>query len=106
MTDDDIAVLERLIEEMRSDELQRVVEADVRFHELILERSGQPHALQIWRTILPRIRAYFYRHGFYRDTSKFADEHAELLHTFRFGTKRELQRALKKHIEVGWLDVG
>lgn len=104
LTADDHAELERLVADMRTGDLQRVVEADISFHELVLERSGQPHALQLWRTILPRIRAYFYRHGGYSDTSKFADEHATLHDALRNGSRRELEKTVREHIEIDWLE--
>ena len=44
-------------------DLLRCVEADIRFHEFVLSRSGQPHTTQVWRSIAPRIRAYFFRFG-------------------------------------------
>ena len=47
----------------RADDLLRCVEADIRFHEFVLSRSGQPHTTQVWRSIAPRIRAYFFRYG-------------------------------------------
>src|SRR4051812_11597637 len=63
MDDHDFAELAKEVWQMqeaaRTDDLERSVEADMRFHELMLERSGQPHTEQVWRSIAPRIRAYF-----------------------------------------------
>ena len=48
-------------------DLLRCVEADIRFHEFMLSCSGQPHTTQVWRSIAPRIRAYFFRFGRHSD---------------------------------------
>ena len=48
-------------------DLLRCVEADIRFHEFVLSCSGQPHTTQVWRSIAPRIRAYFFRYGRHSD---------------------------------------
>jgi DNA-binding GntR family transcriptional regulator len=36
-------------------------ELDVRFHDLIVQMSGSAQALQLWRSVQPRIRAQIYR---------------------------------------------
>ncbi len=67
MTDADFAELGKQVWLMEqaaaADDLARLVEADLRFHEIVISASGQTHTVQIWRTIWPRIRAYFYRYG-------------------------------------------
>ena len=61
LTDDDFAELGKqiwLLEQAgKADDLIKLVEADLRFHEIVISASGQPHTVQIWRTIEPRIRA-------------------------------------------------
>ena len=87
MDDADFAELAKevwiLSEAARTNDLQKSVDADIRFHELLLERSGQPHAAQVWRSIAPRIRAYFFRYG-RSNLARVAAEHKqrpEALHT-------------------------
>lgn len=66
LTEADIAdllgIVEHMEETVRSGDLMGLVEADVAFHGLVMSRSGQPHTTQIWGTIAPRMRAYFYTH--------------------------------------------
>ena len=82
MDDADFAELAKEVwmmsEAARTNDLQKSVDADIRFHELLLERSGQPHAAQVWRSIAPRIRAYFFRYG-RSNLQRVAEEHRELL---------------------------
>ena len=68
-----------MAEAARDGELLRLVEADIRFHEFVLSRSGQPHTTQVWRSIAPRIRAYFFRYGLTADLAQIAVEHGQLL---------------------------
>ena len=104
MTDDDFADLAKEIWQMqeaaRTDDLGRSVEADMRFHELILERSGQPHTAQVWRSIAPRIRAYFFRYGRAADLERIAAEHAELLAAMQTRDPETIVTVLERHITV------
>lgn len=104
----DFATLEEFVATMRTaaaaGDLARIVEADMHFHELVLERAQQPHCLQIWRTISPRVRAYFYRCGpRHNRLDAIADEHAELLTAMRSGDIEHVLRTLEPHILVDTL---
>src|SRR5262245_7672888 len=83
MTDEDFAELGKQVwlmeQAANANDLARHVEADLRFHEIVIAASGQTHTVQIWRTIWPRIRAYFYRYGRDQDLERMVDEHRELL---------------------------
>jgi DNA-binding GntR family transcriptional regulator len=101
----DFATLAGLVATMReaaaAGDLGRIVEADLHFHELVLERSQQMHCLQIWRTISPRVRAYFYRCGpRHSRLDEIADEHEDLLTAMRSGDGEQVMRALEPHILV------
>jgi len=85
-------------EAARAGDLQRSVDADVRFHEIVLESSGQPHTAQVWRTIAPRIRAYFFRYGRSADLARIAVEHGELLSALQSRQPDVVARALELHI--------
>lgn len=66
LTEDDVTemrgIIERMEEAVRGGDLIELVEDDVAFHGLVMSRSGQPHTTQIWGSIAPRMRAYFYTH--------------------------------------------
>jgi DNA-binding GntR family transcriptional regulator len=84
----------------RAGDLLRCVEADIRFHEFVLSRSGQPHTTQVWRSIAPRIRAYFFRFGLEADMLRLAVEHGELLAALQSGDRDVLMGAVERHITV------
>ena len=105
MTDEDFAELGkevwRLGEAARTDDLQQSVDADMRFHEILLEHSGQQHAAQVWRSIAPRIRAYFFRYGRKSSLSQIAAEHGDLLSALQTRDPAVISKALEQHISIG-----
>ncbi|MBB6569120.1 GntR family transcriptional regulator [Kribbella sandramycini] len=103
LTDADLAELQGQIGAMRqaaaAGDVTGVVETDMRFHEILLERAEQPQCLQIWRTIAPRVRAYFhrdaYRHG---ELANVAHGHDALLEALRRRDPAEVDAILQAHI--------
>jgi len=104
MSDDDFAELGKQIWLMeqagRSNDLIKLVEADLGFHEIVISASGQPHTMQIWRTIWPRIRAYFYRYERARSFQATVEEHRELLAALQTRDPEIVLAQLERHIDV------
>jgi DNA-binding GntR family transcriptional regulator len=103
LTEADFEALAGIVERMRAagarGDLEALAEDDVRFHELVIERSGQPHCLQIWRSIEPRVRAYFRRDApAHPRADELAGEHQELLDALAAGDEAELLDTLTRHI--------
>ncbi len=104
MTDDDFAELGKQIWLMEqaatANDLARHVEADLRFHEIVITASGQTHTEQIWRSIWPRIRAYFFRYGRGQDLMTMVEEHRVLLAALQSRDADAVLALLRRHIEV------
>jgi DNA-binding GntR family transcriptional regulator len=104
MTEEDVAEVGKQVWLMEqaaaADDLVRHVEADLRFHEIVISASGQTHTVQIWGTIWPRIRAYFFRYGRGRDLAKMVDEHRDLLAALQARDRNLMLALLEKHIAV------
>ena len=104
MSDDDFAELGKQIWLMeqagKANNLIKLVEADLGFHELVIAASGQPHTMQIWRTIWPRIRAYFYRYERGRSFEATVEEHRELLAALQTRDPAVVLAQLERHIDV------
>ncbi len=81
-------------------DLAQNVEADLRFHEIVISASGQTHTVQIWRTIWPRIRAYFFRYGRGQDLGRMVDEHRDLLAAVQAHDRDLMLEQLERHIAV------
>jgi DNA-binding GntR family transcriptional regulator len=104
LTDEDFAELGKQLwvmeESARVGELQRIVEADLRFHEIVLARSERPHAMQVWQSIWPRIRGYFFRYGRSRPLDMIAEEHRQLLTALQTRDAGTVLAVLDRHIAV------
>lgn len=102
MDDEDFAALDDLVVDMqraaREGDLADLVQDDLLFHERIVARSGH-QCLQVWHTIMPRVRTYFYRDG-YRHVSldELPREHAELLACMRTKNVDAVLELLEVHI--------
>jgi DNA-binding GntR family transcriptional regulator len=104
MTEGDFAEMAKQVwlmeQAAKSGDLEKAVEADLRFHDIVISTSGQTHTLQIWRSIWPRIRAYFYRYGRGRSLEVMADEHRELLEAMQTRDPEIVLAILERHIAV------
>jgi len=103
LSDVDFEALRQLVARMRQaasrGDLDELAEDDVRFHELVIGRSEQPHCLQIWRSIEPRVRTYFRRDASaHSRADEVADEHDELLQALRRRDEPQLLATLERHI--------
>jgi len=104
MTDGDFAELGKQIWVMeqaaKAGDLEKIVEADLRFHDVVVSSSGQPHTVQVWRTIFPRIRGYFLRYGRGQSFEAMVSEHKELLEALQTRDPDVMMRQLERHIAV------
>lgn len=103
LNSEDLQYLAELVKTMKlaaeSDDPDRLADADVSFHERVIVRSQRPHCLQVWRTIEPRVRAYFRRDVPAHVTPfEVVEEHAQLLDALRTGDKRTVVAVLETHI--------
>ncbi len=105
LSQDDFDALQALVDEMeaaaREGSTDRLADADVRFHELIIVRSEQRHCLQIWKTIQPRVRAYFRRDApAHTDPRTVPAQHQELLDVLKTGSEQAVLAAIDRHIHI------
>lgn len=104
MTEEDFAELGKQIWLMEragmANDLMKLVEADLAFHEIVIAASRQLHTMQIWRTIWPRIRAYFYRYERARKFELAVEEHRVLLAALQTRDPDVVLAELRRHIDV------
>jgi DNA-binding GntR family transcriptional regulator len=105
----DDTTLQSLVDEMhdaadRADS-DRLADTDVRFYEYVIERSDQPHCLQIWRALQPRVRAYFRRDApRYGTQHEIAAQHQDLLDALRTRERDVVRRAVEHHVTTYGVD--
>jgi DNA-binding GntR family transcriptional regulator len=97
--DDLEAIVVEMERQAEAGELQLINELDVRFHKATMEASGSAHALQLWHTVLPRIKAQIYRLSpRHQDLREIAQEHRRLLDAMKEGDLGALRLAIEHHI--------
>jgi len=100
---DTFAALETLVADMYEQaakgDLAQVNELDLAFHELTVRASGSAHALQLWHSVQPRIRAQIYRLSpRHRAIDEIPAEHRELLDVIRAGRADPVRTMIEQHI--------
>jgi DNA-binding GntR family transcriptional regulator len=110
LTEGDFAQLDGVVAHMegavRAGDIVSLVEDDVAFHGLVMSRCGQPHATQLWGTIAPRMRAYFYTHR--RDLTpsmeqmeKIPEKHRALCDALLVGDRIRITALVIDHVHGG-----
>lgn len=100
----DHEALERLVDQMDAmadaGDTRGVVDTDIRFHEYVITRCGSTQCERSWRSIVARVRAYFYadapRHGSLHDVTV---QHRRLLGAMRGDDEQALLAAVVEHIQ-------
>lgn len=103
MTDEDWAQLEAIVDDMgrqaQTASLVALNDLDVAFHQTAVAACGSPHADQLWRSVLPRIRVQFRRLApLHAELSEIEDEHRRLLAALRTRDAATITAALHEHI--------
>jgi DNA-binding GntR family transcriptional regulator len=92
-------LVDRMDEGARNGDLALINDLDVRFHEITVEAADSLHALQLWRSVQPRIRAQIYRLApRHRELAEIPQEHRLLLEAIRAEDDDSLRKALEEHI--------
>ncbi|MFD0960334.1 GntR family transcriptional regulator [Paenibacillus chungangensis] len=103
LDDQHIANLSQLIEDMKKaaadNDLYRLADCDLAFHEYLLTMSEMPNMLGIWTSICNRIRLHFIVEGrAYEDFTPLLQDHELLLHTILEGDMERIKPLLAHHI--------
>jgi DNA-binding GntR family transcriptional regulator len=97
-----VGTLERIVGEMQTaedgDDRQKVVEADLRFHEALVDAAGSKRLSRMFRTLIAEtrlsiamgMRSHEWRHP--------AAEHRKLLNAFKRGPKDQVLQRLDEHL--------
>lgn len=79
--------------------LDKIVDADLAFHEYVLGLADMPGLLSTWTSIYNRIHLHFMIQGkAYEDLNDLWREHDKLLHAIRQGNPDTIEQAWAEHI--------
>ena len=82
----------------KKEDIRIVTEADVKFHVITMEVASSNQTLQLWKSVLSRIRLEFYRIGPSPSLVEQAKEHKKLLEAILQSDTKILDQALEEHI--------
>ncbi len=97
-----VADLEKQIEIMKEGakrkDTKAVHDADILFHSMTMEVAATSQTLQLWKSVMSRIRLEFYRAGPSPTLASQAVHHKKLLNTLLSGDKKAIDLELERHI--------
>ncbi|MEH7253390.1 GntR family transcriptional regulator [Neobacillus niacini] len=93
-------IIENMKKAVRFEDISTFIELDIEFHELIVTSSDLESVIQIWESIVHRIRLHFlYQNSKSGTLQKWLTEHEELAQVLMSGTSiDEAVSALRNHI--------
>ena len=104
----DARMLERNIAETaRAKSLRDVTKLDLDFHQIILETSGQPRLVRLWKSLRPELELWLTRlhrtHQMQTHATRqmTVEAHARMLDCFREESAAASEKRTRQHI-VGW----
>ena len=78
----------------------KIIECDIEFHRLIVERSNIVDLISIWNLLISRVRGHFMRNYHkYRDPMEIYFEHEAIFFMFRTGKLDAAIQILESNIE-------
>ena len=110
MSEAEIDHLDEIVDHMRlaakDNDLQRLVEVDLRFHEYLLEQAGHELALRLWRTLEVSIRRSLHtRHQIYTFLDEVVGSHPTLITALRQRNKTLAKQIMSDHVAESVLHV-
>jgi DNA-binding GntR family transcriptional regulator len=93
------AELEAMREAADADDLHGLVEADVRFHRLIVEASGNRTLLEVWSSLRVEARTIITVLATGVDRRELAEMHRPILDALARGDPGEAGQAVREHVE-------
>ncbi|WP_219837050.1 GntR family transcriptional regulator [Paenibacillus sp. R14(2021)] len=103
MSDEDFMHMNRFVEGMKEaaaqKDLARIVDYDISFHEYLIQASRASNIINIWSSIVNRIRLHFFVQGpMYHDQNQIYEEHAVLLQAMQAKDVEQTCQLMKAHI--------
>jgi len=101
--EEDYDKLDKIVQQMQeaseSDDIDKITELDIMFHNFIVERVLSPGMHRTWTSIAGKIQARILILGYQKESLQTAvEEHRELIALMRKGDARQLELHLNNHI--------
>ncbi|MBS4192333.1 GntR family transcriptional regulator [Bacillus sp. FJAT-49705] len=105
---DDIHHLESIYHEMRNsaenEDLLRLIELDMEFHQFFYERSGNTEILRVWKNLKIKVMRFIVTTNqlYYPNLKIVADTHLELIDALKNGNEEIILDVFDSHIKEVW----
>ena len=97
--------LETILEQMRAaaaeGDFSAINDLDIAFHELPITLCEQPHTTQLWRAVMPRLRAEFTRLAPEQAIGEIVADHEAMFLAIRNGNRKRIESVLHDHAVTG-----
>lgn len=103
--------LQDIVHEMQEaadeNDLEKLIQQDMAFHQWIITKSGKKMLLQVWHLIDAQIRRYLnVTHPlFFNDLQDICDKHVTLLDHVLSGDVAQAEQAFEQHILISWSEI-
>lgn len=95
--------LQQVIHQMSScfeeNQMDQLIELDVQFHEIIINRASERTVLMTWKSILNQTRIHFIKNVRYYDNNRIVKDHQDLLDKLMTKDLDMILLELQRHLE-------
>lgn len=103
MTEEDVQdlhdVLARLDEAVKQDDMLKIVELDMEFHEFFYKRCGNQAVLGLWHQMKTKVMRFMAISNRYHSTEKLVEGHMALLESIRTGDLALAEQSFIEHMK-------
>ena len=79
--------------------MDQLIELDVQFHEIIINRASERTVLMTWKSILNQTRLHFIKNVRYYDNNRIVKDHQDLLDKLMTKDMDMILLELQRHLE-------
>lgn len=92
-------VIHRMSSCFEENQMDQLIELDVQFHEIIINRASERTVLMTWKSILNQTRLHFIKNVRYYDNNRIVKDHQDLLDKLMTKDMDMILLELQRHLE-------
>ena len=105
LDEDKIEILEAIFQSMqkasRSENLDKMISEDLRFHQTVCELSGHRKLLDVWLTLVNQLRVFLtIEKDFFGPAFKYVSTHHPILEAIKIRNKKRAEKEIREHLKL------